>query len=125
MTAGIKKRIYFDHSATTRVLPEVEEAMVPFLTEKWGNPSSLHAFGREAKIAVEESRKNLAMLLNCDPTEIIFTSGGKRKAHIIPTKMEHHAVLEPCEWLKRFEDCVMLHFGGDDVALHLALVHGH
>ncbi|OGS44267.1 MAG: cysteine desulfurase NifS [Euryarchaeota archaeon RBG_13_57_23] len=118
MTAGIKKRIYFDHSATTRVLPEVEEAMVPFLTEKWGNPSSLHAFGREAKIAVEESRKNLAMLLNCDPTEIIFTSGGtesdnlaikgvamykgKMKGHIITTKMEHHAVLEPCEWLKRF-----------------------
>lgn len=117
MTASPKKRIYFDHSATTRVLPEVEEAMLPFLTEKWGNPSSLHSFGREAKVAVEESRKSLAKLLNCDPTEIIFTSGGteadnlaikgvamykgKTKGHIITTKVEHHAVLEPCEWLRR------------------------
>ena len=118
MTPGTKKRIYFDHSATTRVLPEVEEAMLPFLTEKWGNPSSLHSFGREAKVAVEESRKSLARLLNCDPTEIIFTSGGtesdnlaikgvamykgKTKGHIISTRIEHHAVLEPCGWLKRF-----------------------
>jgi len=118
MTASAKKRIYFDHSATTRVLPEVEEAMLPYLTEKWGNPSSLHAFGREARVAVEDSRKSLARLLNCDPTEIVFTSGGtesdnlaikgvamykgKSKGHIITTKMEHHAVLEPCEWLKRY-----------------------
>ena len=92
--------------------------MLPFLTEKWGNPSSLHAFGREAKVAVENSRKHVAKLLNCDPTEIVFTSGGtesdnlaikgvamykgKMKGHIITTKMEHHAVLETCEWLKRF-----------------------
>ena len=91
---------------------------MPFLTEKWGNPSSLHSFGREAKVAVEESRKSLARLLNCDPTEIIFTSGGtesdnlaikgvamykgKTKGHIISTRIEHHAVLEPCGWLKRF-----------------------
>ena len=118
MTASPKKRVYFDHSATTRVLPEVEEAILPFLTEKWGNPSSLHSFGREAKLAVEDSRQSLAKLLNCDPTEIVFTSGGtesnnlaikgvamykgKMKGHIITTKIEHHAVLEPCEWLKRF-----------------------
>ncbi len=118
MTPGTKRRVYFDHSATTRVLPEVEEAMLPFLTEKWGNPSSLHSFGREAKAAVEESRKSLARLLNCDPSEIIFTSGGtesdnlavkgvamykgKTKGHIITTRIEHHAVLEQCEWLKRF-----------------------
>ncbi len=117
MTPGTKRRVYFDHSATTRVLPEVEEAMLPFLTEKWGNPSSLHSFGREARAAIEDSRKSLARLLNCDPSEIVFTSGGtesdnlavkgvatykgKTKGHIITTRIEHHAVLEPCEWLKR------------------------
>jgi cysteine desulfurase len=118
MTTAAKRRIYFDHSATTRVLPDVEEAMLPFLTEKWGNPSSLHTFGREAKVATEEARRQISKLLNCDPTEIVFTSGGtesdnlaikgvamykgKTKGHIITTKVEHHAVLEPCEWLKRW-----------------------
>ena len=112
------KRIYFDHSATTRVLPEVEEAMRPFFLEKWGNASSIHSFGREARAASEQARKQVANLLNADPTEIVFTSGGtesdnlaikgvalykgKMKGHLITTKVEHHAVSEPCEWLKRF-----------------------
>jgi cysteine desulfurase len=118
MTASQRKRIYFDHSATTRVLPEVHDAMVPFFLEKYGNPSSIHSFGREAKVALEDARKQTADLLNADPSEIVFTSGGtesdnlavkgvamykgKMKGHIITTKVEHHAVLEPCEWLKRF-----------------------
>ena len=107
-----------DHSATTRVLPEVFDAMTPFFLDKFGNSSSIHSFGREAKVALEDSRKHVASLLNADPTEIIFTSGGtesdnlavkgvamykgKMKGHIITTKVEHHAILEPCEFLKRF-----------------------
>ena len=118
MSASELKRIYFDHSATTRVLPEVEEAMRPFFLEKWGNASSIHSFGREARAASEQARKQVANLLNADPTEIVFTSGGtesdnlaikgvalykgKMKGHLITTKVEHHAISEPCEWLKRF-----------------------
>jgi cysteine desulfurase len=118
MTASQRKRIYFDHSATTRVLPEVYEAMTPYFLDKFGNSSSIHSFGREAKVALEDSRKKVADLLNADPTEIVLTSGGtesdnlaikgvamykgKMKGHIITTKVEHHAILEPCEWLKRF-----------------------
>jgi cysteine desulfurase len=118
MTASPRKRIYFDHSATTGVLPEVYDAMTPYFLDKFGNSSSIHSFGREAKIALEDARKKVADLLNADPSEIIFTSGGtesdnlaikgvsmykgKMKGHIITTKIEHHAVLEPCDWLKRF-----------------------
>jgi cysteine desulfurase len=118
MSVSEMKRIYFDHSATTRVLPEVEEAMRPFFLEKWGNASSIHSFGREARGAIEQARKQVANLLNADPAEIVFTSGGteadnlaikgvamykgKTKGHLITTKVEHHAVSEPCEWLKRF-----------------------
>ena len=118
MTASARKRVYFDHSATTAVLPEVAEAMTPYFLEKYGNPSSIHSFGREAKIALENARKSVAKLLNADPTEIVFTSGGtesdnlaikgvamykgKMKGHIVTTIVEHHAVLESCEYLKRF-----------------------
>src|SRR5512137_3157047 len=118
MATSSQRRIYFDHSATTRVLPEVADAMMPFFLEKFGNSSSIHSYGREAKIALEDARKKVAALLNADPQEIVFTSGGtesdnlaikgvamykgKMKGHIITTKVEHHAVLEPCEWLKRF-----------------------
>ncbi len=125
MTASGKRRIYFDHSATTGVLPEVEEAMRPFFLQKWGNASSLHVFGREAKLAVENSREHVAATINCDPREIVFTSGGtesdnlaikgvslfkgRTNGHVITTKIEHHAVLEPCEHLKRlgFEVAVL------------------
>jgi cysteine desulfurase len=118
MTASPVRRVYFDHSATTRVLPEVFDAMTPFFLDKFGNSSSIHSFGREAKVALEDSRKHVASLLNADPAEIIFTSGGteadnlavkgvamykgKMKGHTITTKVEHHAILEPCEFLKRF-----------------------
>jgi len=92
--------------------------MTPFFLDKFGNSSSIHSFGREAKVALEDSRKHVANLLNADPAEVIFTSGGtesdnlavkgvamykgKMKGHIITTKVEHHAILEPCEFLKRF-----------------------
>ncbi|MGQ9587682.1 MAG: cysteine desulfurase NifS [Thermoplasmata archaeon] len=118
MTASAEKRIYFDHSATTQVLPEVLEAMRPYFSDIYGNASSIHSFGREAKAALEEARKSVAALLNAEPQEIVFTSSGtesdnlaikgvamhkgKSKGHVITTKIEHHAVLETCDYLKRF-----------------------
>jgi len=118
MTFGPHRRIYFDHSATTRVLPEVLEAMKPFFGERYANASSIHSMGREAKTALEGARKEVAMLLRAEPQEIVFTSGGtesdnlalkgvvlfggRTKGHIVTTKIEHHAVLETCEHLKKF-----------------------
>ncbi|MEW5748466.1 MAG: cysteine desulfurase NifS [Candidatus Thermoplasmatota archaeon] len=111
------RRVYFDHSATSRVLPEVFEAMAPFYTERFGNASSLHSFGREARASMEHARKHLAALINAEPGEIVFTSGGteadnlavkgvaaykgRSKGHIVTTCIEHHAVLESCAHLKR------------------------
>ena len=109
------KRIYFDHGATTPMLPEVVEAMLPYFTERCGNASSIHAFGREAREALDEARERVARLINADPYEIVFTSGGtesdnlavkgtalykgRSEGHIIISRMEHHAVLEPCAHL--------------------------
>jgi len=117
MTASPMKRVYFDHSATSRVLPEVFEAMAPFYTERFGNASSLHSFGREAKASMEHARKHLADLINAGPEVIIFTSGGteadnlavkgvagykgRSKGHILTTCIEHHAILESCAHMKR------------------------
>ncbi len=111
------KKIYFDHNATTPVLDEVFEAMVPFLKDQWGNPSSIHWAGRGTKKAVEDGRESIAKLLNCTPLEIIFTSSGtegdnhaikglayakKDKGnHIITTKVEHPAVLNTCKHLQK------------------------
>ncbi|MDH3365387.1 MAG: cysteine desulfurase NifS [Thermoplasmata archaeon] len=110
-------RIYFDHSATTPMLPEVVEAMRPYFIEQCGNASSIHSFGREAKRAIERARVYVAKLINAEPSEVIFTSGGtesdnlaikgiathegRSRGHIITSKMEHHAVLEPCAFLRR------------------------
>jgi len=110
------KRIYLDHSATTPVAPEVLEAMLPYFTEKFGNASSLHSVGREAKQALEESREKVAGLLGAEPGELIFTSGGtesdnlalkgvayrnkKKGKHVITTRIEHPAVLETCRKLE-------------------------
>ena len=69
-------RIYFDNAATTALDPEVLDAMMPYLTEKFGNPSSIYSYGRETKMAIENARKTVAKLLNCNPGEIFFTSGG-------------------------------------------------
>lgn len=102
--------IYLDHSATTAVDRRVLEAMLPFWTEIYGNPSSLYGLGRRAAVALEDARTRVARVLNCQPTEIIFTSGGteadnlalrgvalaqatRGKRHLITTPVEHHAVL--------------------------------
>jgi len=111
------KRIYMDHSATTPVASEVLEAMLPYFSEKFGNASSLHSFGLEAKEALEESREKVAGLLGAKPEEIIFTSGGtesdnlalkgiarknqKSGKHIITTRVEHPAILECCRRLEK------------------------
>lgn len=110
-------RIYFDHNATTPVLDEVFEAMVPFLKDQWGNPSSIHWAGRGTRKAVEDARERVSALLNCAPLELIFTSSGtegdnhaikglawaqKSKGnHIITTKVEHPAVLSTCKQLQK------------------------
>lgn len=111
------KRIYLDHAATTPLDKEVFETMKPYFSDKFGNASSLHSYGREARKELEESRKKVAGIINAKPVEIIFTSGGtesnnlaikgiaysnKDKGnHIITTKIEHHAIEEPCKWIEK------------------------
>ncbi|MEM4347126.1 MAG: cysteine desulfurase NifS [Candidatus Altiarchaeota archaeon] len=110
------RRIYFDHAATTPLDREVLEAMMPYFSDKYGNASSLHLFGREAREAVENSREKIAKIIGASSEEIYFTSGGtesnnlaikgvafsnKEKKHIITSKIEHHAVLHPCEYLEK------------------------
>jgi cysteine desulfurase len=111
------KRYYFDHSATTKVRPEVADAMVKAMTETFGNPSSVHQFGRDARVLLEESREKVARVLNADPPEVYFTSGGTeadnlaligcmnanrdRGDHLITTQYEHHAVLYTAQYLER------------------------
>lgn len=99
-------RVYLDNAATTPVAPEVVEVMIPILRNEFGNPSSTHSFGRQSKGLIETSRRNIAKFLNCQPSEIIFTSGGTEAdnmaifssislmgvKHIITSKIEHHAV---------------------------------
>jgi cysteine desulfurase len=108
------KRIYMDHAATTPVDPRVVEAMAPYFSEKYGNPSSLYSAAREAKMAMEEARAEIAALINAGPEEIIVTSGGtesnnlalkgtafaKKKGHIVTSAIEHHAILHPLKWLE-------------------------
>ncbi|MCE5313084.1 MAG: cysteine desulfurase [Nitrospiraceae bacterium] len=114
----LDRKIYLDHAATTPVNPLVAEAMLPYFTEHFGNPSSQHSFGREAKAAVDSARARVALFINADPEEIIFTSGGtesdnfaikgtafanmEKGRHIITSSIEHHAVHDPCEFLTRF-----------------------
>jgi len=116
-------RVYLDNAATTPVDPLVFEAMTPFLTQHFGNPSSTHAHGREARGEIEKSRKLIADLLNCSPTEIFFTSGGTEAdnaiirggidtfgiQNVITTRIEHHAVLHTVEELQK-EGRIQLHF---------------
>ena len=108
------KRIYFDNAATTALHPHVLEAMMPYLTEKFGNPSSIYSYGRETRMAVENARKSVAKILNAHPSEIFFTSGGTESSntainasvhdlgcrHIISSKIEHHATLHTVEHLR-------------------------
>ncbi len=109
------QRIYFDNAATTKLAPEVIEVMMPYLTERFGNPSSIYSYGREAKMAVEESRKKVAAHLNCKPGEVFFTSGGSESSntaiycsvrdlqctHIITSAIEHHATLHTVEFIAK------------------------
>ena len=106
-------RIYFDNAATTALDPIVLEAMMPFLTEKFGNPSSIYSYGRETRMAIETARKTVAKILNAHPAEIFFTSGGTESSNtaiqaavrdlgckrIITSKIEHHAVSHTVEYL--------------------------
>ncbi len=110
------KNIYLDYAATTPVDAEVVKAMQPYFSDIYGNPSSLHSFGREARRVLEGSRGKVASFLGARPEEIVFTSGGtesnnfalkgiayankKKGSHIITSKIEHHAVTEPAEFLK-------------------------
>ncbi|MGA2687174.1 MAG: cysteine desulfurase family protein [Candidatus Korobacteraceae bacterium] len=105
-------RVYFDNNATTPLLPEVFEAMRPYFFEKFGNASSIHQQGQQARSAVEHAREQVAELLNCRPAEIVFTSGGtegdnlalfglaRPGDHIITSAIEHHAVLNSCHRLE-------------------------
>ena len=111
------KNIYMDNNATTPVRPEVLEEMLPFYTQHFGNPSSVHWAGRAVKGAIENAREQVAALINCSPAEVVFTSCGsegdnfaikgtvdalKEKGnHIITTTVEHPAVLETCEYLEK------------------------
>lgn len=111
------KNVYMDYSATTYVKPEVLEEMMPYFTEKFGNPSSFYGISRETKRAIDTAREKVAKGLNCLPDEVYFTGGGseadnwaikgiasahKNKGnHIITTKIEHHAVLHTCQYLEK------------------------
>ncbi len=110
-----QKIVYMDHAATTYTAPEVVEAMIPYFSEYCGNPSSVYSIGELSKSAIDNARKQTAAVLNAEPEEIFFTSGGteadnwalkgvalanKRKGkHIITTKIEHHAITHSAEWL--------------------------
>ncbi len=109
--------IYFDNNATTKTDEEVVKAMIPYLSENYGNPSSIYKLGRESRKIIEDSREKVAQILNCEPNEIYFTSGGsesdntaikgiaysylKKGNHIITSKIEHPAVLETCKQLEK------------------------
>src|SRR5690242_20333798 len=111
--------VYFDYNATTPLDPQVREAMLPFLGEVWGNPSSVHQVGRRARALLDDARDRGAKVFGCKPSELIFTSGGTESAnlaifgtarlmkpkgrHIITSAIEHHAVLHACQYLEKKE----------------------
>ncbi|MFZ5916969.1 MAG: cysteine desulfurase NifS [Chloroflexota bacterium] len=122
MASQANRIVYLDHAATTAVDPRVVEAMLPYWTQHYGNASSIYSLGREARKAMEESRRQVAQVLGCQPKEIVFTSCGtesdnlalrgvalarraqNRGNHIITSAVEHHAILHTCEQLEK-------HFG--------------
>ncbi|MGI8636603.1 MAG: cysteine desulfurase family protein, partial [Segetibacter sp.] len=109
------ERIYFDNAATTALDPQVLEAMMPYLTTHYGNPSSIYSYGRESRLAIENARKSVAKILNAHPAEIFFTSGGTESSNtaitaavrdlgckrIISSKIEHHATLHTVQFLQQ------------------------
>ncbi len=110
-------QIYLDHAATTKLKKEVLDTMLPFLTEQYGNPSTIYTLGRQAKKAIDKSREQVAKALNAQPNEIFFTASGTESdnwalkgiayankdkgKHIITTNIEHHAILHTCEFLQK------------------------
>jgi cysteine desulfurase len=113
----MSQRIYLDHAATTPLDPRVVEAMLPYLREHWGNPSSLYAEAREARKGLDAARRTIAELLGCQPQEVVFTSGGsesnnlavrgaahagqRRGNHIVTSAVEHHSVLHTIQQLEK------------------------
>ena len=113
----MEKKIYLDHAATTAVRPEVLEAMLPYFTELYGNPSSVYEFASQNKEAVDTARETIAHALGAKPEEIYFTAGGSESdnwalkataeayrdkgRHIITSKIEHHAILHTCQYLEK------------------------
>ncbi len=124
------KPIYLDYNATTPVDPRVARAMLPFLEEHFGNPSSSHYYGRITKEAVDKARQQVANMLGCAGDELIFTSGGsesnnyairgvalasKEKGnHIISSNIEHPAIIEVCEYLKKYHNCEITYVESDN-----------
>lgn len=118
----VQRRIYFDNAATTALAPEVLETMLPYMTEKFGNPSSIYSYGRESRLAIENARKAVAKILNAHPAEIFFTSGGTESSNaaitasvrdlgckrIISSAIEHHAVLHTVEYLRNRGEAQLL-----------------
>ncbi len=110
----MSRRVYLDHNASTPVHPEVVAEMLPYFDERFGNPSSVHGFGREAREGLDTARERVARFLGTRPEEIVFTSGGtesdnlgikglawaKGSGHLITSRVEHHAVLRACQWLE-------------------------
>ena len=112
----MNRNIYLDNAATTKTAPEVVDAMLPYFTEHYGNPSSIYSLGSESKKAVTEARETIASFLGCKTNEIYFTAGGSESdnwalkaaaeaykskgKHIITSKIEHHAILHTCEYLE-------------------------
>ena len=112
----VEGTVYLDHAGTTPLDPKVLEAMVPYFTQHFGNPSSLHSVGQEARYALDEARERVASVLNCRPREIVFTAGGTESDnaaihgvatalhetgnHIVTSSVEHHAVLHSCQYLE-------------------------
>lgn len=128
---------YFDNNATTRVAPEVFEAMAPFLTENWGNPSSAYTFGRQLTTHIDEARNRIAALINADPREIVFTSCGTEsnnsaihsalvtqpnKRHVVTTAVEHSANIKFGEYLQKHGYSVTFLPVDSDGALDLGLL---
>ena len=110
----MNRRVYLDHNASTPVHPEVVEAMLPYFAERFGNPSSIHGFGREAREGLDSARERIARFLRVSKDEIVFTSGGtesdnlaikgvaaaRGRGHIVTSAVEHHAVLRTCAALE-------------------------
>ncbi len=127
------RTVYFDYNATTPLDPQVREAMLPFLGEVWGNPSSVHHVGRRARALLDDSRDRAAKVLGCKPSEVIFTSGGTESAnlaifgtarrlkskgrHILTSAIEHHAVLHCCEYLAKNEGFEVTYLPVDQAGL--------